>query len=155
MPSNGVFFKVPIEPVPFARAGTNGVRRFTPTKQANFMGQIRVFADRAMNGRPPLQGALSMSVEFIYTPPKSWSKKKIEQTLWKTSAPDTSNLVKIVEDALNGCVYEDDAQIALSTISKMYGAQDAINVLVTPLDNLREQVDVRKFENLIHRYAEN
>lgn len=41
--------------------------------------------------------------------PKSWPKKrKGEQD---TVKPDTSNIVKLVEDALNGIAYRDDSQI--------------------------------------------
>ena len=34
--------------------------------------------------------------------------------------PDVSNIAKAVEDALNGLVYEDDAQICSLTVSKCY-----------------------------------
>lgn len=124
---------MPIEPVPFARAGAHGKVRFTPKRQADFMGQFRLFAMNAMSGRPPLEGPLKMEATFVYAAPASWSKKKRAETVWKQSRPDTSNLVKIVEDAINAVVYHDDAQIAVSQVQKKYGDRAEIIVTVSEL----------------------
>ena len=125
-----VIIRVPIEPVPFARAGANGKRRFTPTKQAAFMGQFRLFAQAAMAGRAPFDGPLQMNARFIYVHPASWSAKKRAATAWKSSKPDADNLAKIVKDSIGGCVYVDDAQIASLTVQKKYGPRAEIIVTV-------------------------
>lgn len=129
-----ISFTVPIEPVPFARAGSHGKRRFTPTKQANHMAVIRQYADAAMSGRPPMEGPLRMTVACQYARPASWSKKKQAATVWKTSTPDVDNLAKIVADSLNGCVWIDDAQVAELTVQKFYGDRALLHVTVTPCD---------------------
>lgn len=125
-----VIIRVPIEPVPFARAGANGKRRFTPTKQAAFMGQFRLFAQAAMQGRAPFEGPLHMNARFVYVAPASWSRKKRDATVWKASKPDIDNIFKILGDAISGCVYVDDAQIASLTIQKRYGLKPEIIVTV-------------------------
>ena len=45
-----VQFVIPGAPVPFARAGSFGTRRFTPTKQRDYMLQVRAMAFEAMRG---------------------------------------------------------------------------------------------------------
>lgn len=125
---------VPVEAVPFARAGSHGKRRFTPSKQANYMGVIRMYADRAMEGRAPLEGAIRVNATFFYTRPASWSAKKKAVTNWKTSKPDLDNLQKIILDSLNGCVYLDDAQIAEMQLRKLYDDKPAIMISIFQLE---------------------
>ena len=128
-----VCITIPGEPVSFARAGSNGKRRFTPKKQADYMTAARHFAARAMEGRAPIEGPVEMEVEAVFLVPDSWSKTKRAAAVWKASKPDASNLVKIVEDAFNGIVYRDDAQIARSLVVKRYGVAASINLIVRPL----------------------
>jgi Holliday junction resolvase RusA-like endonuclease len=132
MPS--IEIRIPIEPVPFARAGSHGKRRFTPTRQANFMSTIRLFADRAMAGRLPFEGALSLTATFMYVTPTSWSKKKRAATIWKTSVPDADNCAKICLDSMKSCVFIDDAQIAEMIVRKRYGEKPGVEIIVSTLD---------------------
>lgn len=125
-----VIIRYPAEPVPFSRAGSHGKRRFTPTKQASFMGQVRLFAQYAMKGRAPLEGPVEMLAQFIYVVPASWSAKKRSDTIWKSSKPDADNLVKIVKDAIDGVVYLDDSQVASLTVQKKYGPSPLVVVTV-------------------------
>lgn len=130
-----VIIKVPVDPVPFARAGSHGKQRFTPRKQADFMATFRLFAARAMAGAAPLEGALQLDARFIYVAPASWSKKKRLETRWKASKPDADNLAKIVKDSIGGLVYLDDAQVASLTVQKVYGLRPEVIVTVSKLDN--------------------
>jgi Holliday junction resolvase RusA-like endonuclease len=129
-----VTIRIPIEPVPFARAGSKGKQRFTPEKQKNFMGQIRLFASQAMAGRPLFEGPLEMSATFVYEQPASWSKIKKASTKWKDSRSDVDNLAKCCMDAFNACVYHDDAQIASLFAQKLYGPYPEIIVTVRELE---------------------
>ena len=131
-------FSVPIEPVPYARTGGHGSVRFTPPKQRHYMAQIRFFAAQAMGGRPPFEGPLRMTVVFTSTVPASWSKKKKAAARWKTSKPDLSNLIKAVEDALNGCVFVDDAQIVEISARKIYGDRPFLAIIIGALDTPAE-----------------
>ncbi|HVI27506.1 RusA family crossover junction endodeoxyribonuclease [Hansschlegelia sp.] len=109
-----ISFTIPGLPVAWARAGRGGGVTFTPAKQRSFMADCRTIAAAAMKGRAPLSGPIEMSVVFAYPWPASWSAKKraAPGAEWKVSRPDGSNLRKLIEDAINGVVYGDDAQIA-------------------------------------------
>jgi hypothetical protein len=108
-----IAFTVPGEPVPFARAGAHGKRRFTPRKQSDAMGAVRMFAERA-----------------VYLVPESWSKKRRATALWKSSKPDADNIAKLIKDALSTVVYVDDAQIAELTVQKVYGPIAGVTVTI-------------------------
>ena len=70
-------------------------------------------------------GPLKMEVTFFFKRPKSASKR-----IHHTVKPDLSNLVKSVEDALNGIVYVDDAQIVELSVIKVYDSAPGIEVFI-------------------------
>lgn len=73
---------------------------------------------------PPTTGAITLTVEAIFTHPKSWSRRKRETMLHKTSRPDIDNLAKSVLDGLNGVAYVDDAQIIRLITGKIFGERN-------------------------------
>lgn len=129
-----IAFNIPGEPVAFARSGGKGAIRFTPKKQRDFMGLVKLAAAGAMNGQPPLDGPLEMTIRATYLVPASWSKKRRDAAHWRTSKPDADNLAKIVADAINEIVYLDDSQVASLTVQKTYGPIAGVTVSVTALD---------------------
>jgi hypothetical protein len=68
-------FTIPGEAVPWARAGSHGKFKFTPAKQRNYMGALKMFCARAMQGGAPLQGPIELSVMAMYEWPKSWKRE--------------------------------------------------------------------------------
>lgn len=48
--------------------------------------------------------------------------------------PDCSNIVKGIEDALNGMIWKDDAQIVTLIVRKWYSESPRAIVEVTPLE---------------------
>jgi len=139
---NQIFFSIPGECVPFARAGANGKIRFTPKRQRDFMCLVKLAAAKAMNDEPPFEGPLRIVLRATYLTPKSWSKSKRANTYWKTSKPDASNLLKLVEDALNGVAFLDDAQIVEATVQKTYApiAQTVVEISEIPDDRQRPTI---------------
>ena len=125
---------IPGEPVAWARAGSNGTRRYTPPKQAAYKAEITLRARRAMAGLAPFDGPLALRVRVVYPVPASWSKAQRATAKWKVSKPDLDNLVKGVADALNGIVYRDDAQIAETVMQKCYGPIVGLTATIEPLD---------------------
>ena len=125
-----ISFIVPGEPVAFARAGSNGKRRYTPARQARYAEQVREAAERAMGGMPPLEGAVTLDVRAVYAVPKSWKPARKASAHYKTSAPDVDNIVKLPKDAMTGVVYRDDAQVALVIGDKIYGPYPSLTVVV-------------------------
>jgi Holliday junction resolvase RusA-like endonuclease len=76
-------------------------------------------------GSVPTDAAVSVAVAVEVVPPASWSKTKrasaIAGGFYPTSKPDLDNVVKLIADALNGIVWQDDKQIVRMVASKRYG----------------------------------
>jgi len=141
-----IIIQIDGEAVPFARAGSNGTRRFTKPRQAEFMNRVRDAGKRAMGGLKPLEGPLLAQMRFYFVAPASWSKKKREAALWVSSRPDLDNYVKCVLDSLgrrvetrgkidvvDDCVFIDDAQVCDLEAQKRYGHKAQVIVTVSEL----------------------
>ena len=107
---------VPGDPVAKARPRfTSSGHVYTPKKTAVYEQVIGLHARAAMKGKKILTGAIKLSVTAYMPIPQSWSLKQktkaMSGALRHTKRPDLSNIIKSVEDALNGIVYADDAQI--------------------------------------------
>jgi Holliday junction resolvase RusA-like endonuclease len=132
-----ITFTVLGEPIGKARArSTKSGRHYTPAKTEAYERAIGWCARQAIGPARPLEGPLRFKLEAVHGIPASWSKKRSEAALAgevpKTSKPDLSNIVKIVEDGMNGIVYVDDSQIVTIVASKRYGAEPAIHIEVRP-----------------------
>jgi Holliday junction resolvase RusA-like endonuclease len=85
--------------------------------------------------KPPLKGPLRMSCIFAIKPPSSWSEKKKKEAVLgfdlPDKKPDLSNILKTIEDALEGIVYENDCQICqYGDLEKIYGKDNYFIVTV-------------------------
>ena len=117
---------VPGEPVAKARPRfTKNGHVYTPQKTAVYEQVIGLHARAAMKGKKILTGAIKLSVTAYMPIPQSWSLKQktkaMSGALRHTKRPDSDNLCKAVQDALNGIIYADDAQIYEVHILKRYG----------------------------------
>lgn len=81
-----------------------------------------------MKKPPMLTGPLYMRVRAYFLRPKS-AKKRVHHTV----KPDGSNVLKLVEDALNGLVYPDDSAIVDAQVQKFYGDSERIELEVGEL----------------------
>ena len=117
--------------VPKQRPRMGGRRAYTPKKTKDYECKVRAAFSDAYKGDIPVykEGVPVMaSIQVIQGIPQSWSKKKREAALAGKLAPtsrngDLDNIAKSILDALNECVYHDDAQVTLLTIWKQYGAE--------------------------------
>jgi len=134
-------FTVPGSPVGKMRPRTisRGGRTwsFTPAKTVNYEKSIAVAAI-PVKPKVLLTGPVSMVVRIYRDIPKSFSKAKraaaIAEELLPINKPDSSNVVKSVEDALNGIIYVDDSQICDHIIRKRYAEQPRVEVIVEVLN---------------------
>lgn len=114
----------------------NGVRLYDPQKSREYKEVVSLISRAYMrkNDLEPLSGALIVHLEFYFTPPKSYSKKRLkaiyEKKEFHTKKPDVDNLSKSVTDAMNKICYEDDAQIIAMTISKHYADKSYTKVKI-------------------------
>lgn len=94
----------------FRRVG-NFVQTYTPAKTAKAERAIRQISgiDAVM-----LTGPVGLQLVALFRVPKSWPKAKRDAAhgRYYTGARDLDNVVKLVQDALNGVAFADDRQIA-------------------------------------------
>lgn len=139
---NEVQFVVPGNPVGKGRHKTarrgKFLTHYTPEKTANYESLVAHAAHVAMSGRSLISGPVAMELDIRLQIPKSWSKKKQEQAaeglVAATKKPDCSNVLKAIEDGMNGVVYNDDVQIVKSSQSKRYSQTPGVVVIVRELD---------------------
>ena len=138
---NTVAIVMPVRAVPKARTshGRYG-QRYTPKRTRDFEKLVSIYAEQAMKGREQLKGALGLSITFTFKVFKSWNKKDKELALQQKILPvsnvigDISNLIKSVEDGMNGIVYPDDRQIvSYKDIDMIYGEEDLIVIKIFKL----------------------
>jgi Holliday junction resolvase RusA-like endonuclease len=75
-----------------------------------------------------LIGAIKANFIFIMPLPKSFSKKKKDSLLGKPclTKKDCDNMIKAIQDILQGRYFDDDSQIYLVTASKYWGEKGII-----------------------------
>lgn len=117
------------EPVAWARARQGRADDGAPTfythpRQAAQKDLITTLATLAMKGRPPLRGAMGLSVLLWRTIPAGFNKWQRDAaaagTLRPAVKPDADNFAKLVKDALNRVVWVDDAQVVDLMVRKFY-----------------------------------
>jgi Holliday junction resolvase RusA-like endonuclease len=97
----------------------------------------------AANGRQdlPFTGPLSLAVEFtLKRPAGHYGSGRNHQQL-KPSAPrlpsvrpDITKLLRVLEDALTGIAWRDDAQIVTQLALKNYGHPEGAHIKITRID---------------------
>lgn len=129
-------FTIPGDAVPFARAGGGkNTPRFTPAKQRSYMGVVKLYCQRAMQGAVPLEGPIELSVSAYYLRPKSHTAKRATApgSEWKASKPDADNISKLLKDALNTVAWRDDAQVVSLHVWKQYADTARVSVRIVEL----------------------
>jgi Holliday junction resolvase RusA-like endonuclease len=133
-----VTFKVDGDPVGkqrarYAKRG-NFVQTYTPDKTRNYEALIKEAAIQAMGSNEILETPVNLYLYIRAPIPKSLPKKRLEACLNGSEKPikkpDASNVLKSVEDAMNGVVYKDDSQIVNIHVTKVYSSQSGIDVCV-------------------------
>lgn len=106
---------------------------YTPAKTVAYEGLIARAGHDAMGEDPLLEGPLAVTVFAHFQRPKSWSRKKAEETIYHTSRPDADNIAKAAGDGLNGIVWRDDSQLASMQIVKLYADKPQLVIEVKAL----------------------
>ena len=94
---------------------------YQPKPKMAYKKTIAQIAKLRMGSTPPTTKPLIVRLWFEYA-----TAKKQSMGAFKTTRPDIDNLLKGFLDALNGIVWQDDAQICRISASKNYGEKDAI-----------------------------
>jgi Holliday junction resolvase RusA-like endonuclease len=117
------------------------MRKYQPAKVTEWKNWIRLQAQQQLSQIAefkPFVGAVGVEVDFIFSLPKSASKREKQLlnysgvTLWKAKRPDLGdNLFKGMADALTEIVWFDDSQIVEIHSRKFYGASPMIKITVS------------------------
>jgi len=118
---------IPGEPVGKARARQGKWGTYTPEKTVNYETLVKELFVINYPAHKLWEEKVYMEVEAHYSIPKSATKKKKELMrkgeMRPLKKPDLSNILKIIEDALNQMAYKDDSQIVDAKITKHYTDQ--------------------------------
>lgn len=137
--NQNITFEIPGEAVPWSRAGRKNGQTFTPPRQRAYMGLITTIARRAMKDAAlkPLSGPLILYVRVIRSIPSSFSQRDRQKAqsglIYPDKRPDLGNFVKLIEDAMNKEVFDDDARICSAMLWKVYGDSPKTIVVVKTL----------------------
>ena len=134
-------FVIPGSPIGQGRpkfSTINGhAKAYDPEKSRNYKAYVRMLATQAMKetGFEMIDGPCVLDIIAYFEVPKSKSKKFREAALMElerpTKKPDADNIVKAIQDALNGLVYKDDAYIVHLACQKFYSDNPRVEVFVT------------------------
>ena len=127
-----IYLHLPLKPHPKQRPRLGRRTTYTPPSTRTFQKSVKIMSSHLS----PLDGALSMSVVFIYPRLRSAPKSKPERSI-KFSRPDIDNLIKSLSDGLQGTAFHDDGQLAQVSAVKMYagiGEEAHIEVTISSVD---------------------
>jgi len=97
---------------------------YTPAKTVNYEALVKQTFAAKYPDFVPMPGPVRMTITIFVMPSKE-AQKKIRRhpdlrLVFPTIKPDISNVLKIIEDALNGLAYVDDKQIVWVQVFKDY-----------------------------------
>ena len=103
-----------------------------------YQAWLRQAAQDAMNGRPPLDCPVCLTMTAFMPIPTSGMRKADralaeQELLPHPKRPDTSNLLKAIEDAFKAVVWSDDARVAEHRLRKVYSPRPRLEVVVAPI----------------------
>ena len=115
----------------------NGKARvYDPRKSRDYKNYIRMEAAKEAP-QQLIENPVVLHLSLYRSIPKSFSKKKTELAeqgkIRPTTKPDASNYLKLVEDALNGVIWKDDAQIVRVLVDKYYSSKPRIEIEIEEL----------------------
>ena len=139
-----LMFEIPGSPIGQGRpkfSTINGhAKAYDPEKSRNYKAYVRMLATQAMkdSGFTMIEGPCVLRIDAYFEVPKSKSKKFREAALsgleYPTKKPDLSNIIKGIEDALNGLAYKDDALIVKLGVVKLYSEIPRVEVTLIEWD---------------------
>lgn len=137
-----VFILIPGDPFgkQSVRAALRGKRAMTymPKETVAYETRCAEEAALSMQGAPIIEGPVELSIQLFYPIPASWSKKKQEKArlgqIVPDKKPDSSNVLKSVEDGFTGVVWVDDCQVVDHHITKRFSDSPCVIAIVKKLD---------------------
>ncbi len=128
------------KPIPLARPRLtrHGVYDSQKIQKENVAVELKLQHD----GQPKWHGPVHLHITFFMLNLGSQKKQKSRELLHHYSRPDLSNLIKFVEDAAQGVLFEDDCIISTITANKLYaraGAEPFTSFYITAYEREGEK----------------
>ena len=138
MPDDPIEIVIPGEPKAKGRARVTVIagrpRQYPDKKTEIYENLVRLAAEKAMDGRSPVDCAVKMIVVAVLPVPGSWSGRRqrmaIAGHILPAKLPDLDNLVKAATDGCNKVVYRDDRLIVGMEAMKIYGERPRLEIRV-------------------------
>lgn len=105
---------------------------YTGTKDREWRKQIKEYID-LYNIEPIPDGPVRMDITFYFKLSQAKIKQGFTAGDFHYQRPDRDNLMKNLQDALNGLIYKDDCQICSGPVDKCWGTEDKIVIKVNRL----------------------
>ena len=109
---------------------------YTPKATKQYESDIRQAFLR--QGGESFAGApVMVEIEASYPMPKSWSKRKREETrgTYSDVKVDIDNLAKVIFDAGNGVIWDDDKAIVVLIASKRWADTGGVEITITDMSD--------------------
>lgn len=114
-------------------------RLATPQKTVAYEGLVALAGTSAMEGRPMVEGAVSVDMVLTCQIPSMSKVKKsraLSGELRPAKKPDIDNVVKAIFDGMNGIVWKDDSQVVALSVQKIYGEAPGVSVGVYSVEEV-------------------
>lgn len=136
--SDKAFF-IPGVPVPKARAVRTKVGiNITPKATVAYENLVRTTYTNKFGFAPPSDEPMTLLMSFVFPRPKS-APKSLKHGDPVVKRPDLDNLIKAVQDGLNGVAFTDDKQIVMISGRKLYGEIPGAYITIRPFGRKEEQ----------------
>jgi len=132
-----ITFEVPGNPVPQPRAriSTRGGfgRAYTPGDHPIHAYRAAVAAAARAAGATPTDAVpITLIVDLVFARPKShYRKSGLKPDAPKLPRPDCSNVLKGLEDSLNGVAWVDDTQVGKVIVEKSFGTEGRTTIRIS------------------------
>lgn len=135
-----VIFSVKGEPKGKGRPRFSKGHVYTPEKTVDYERLVALSYRNSARGYK-FTSPVRVTVKVFCKPPNSKSKKVAEDMLsghiLPTKKPDVDNIVKIILDGLNKVAWEDDTQVTDLMITKRYGEDPFVAVIIEEINAKR------------------
>ena len=136
---------------------------YSPSIMKNYQYLISLTAKNYMQQHDikPINGPVTLIIEAFFKIPSSFTELQIkdinEEKLIYTKKPDSTNILKLVEDALKNICFGDDDKVVNTVISKRYckipGRESYLNIIIYDHDIINS-TDSDKRSKLIKKFYE-
>ena len=137
-------FEIPGSPIGQGRPKFSTINghavAYDPEKSRNYKAYVKLLATQAMKeqGFTMIDGPCCLDILACFEVPKSKSKKfrqaALEGRERPVKKPDIDNIVKALQDALNGLAYKDDSSIVFLSVAKCYSEVPKVEVILREIE---------------------